>query len=65
MTALDRNRRHANSALDAGPPSTHDPQQPSLTRFAAMQQTDAHRIGPADPVSLIKLVAEATSDREL
>ena len=24
MTASDRNRRHANSALDAGAPSTHD-----------------------------------------
>ena len=29
MTALDRNRRHANSALDAGAPSTHDPFLPS------------------------------------
>jgi hypothetical protein len=25
MTAPDRNRHHANSALDAGAPSTHDP----------------------------------------
>jgi hypothetical protein len=25
MTAPDRNRRHVNSALDAGAPSTHDP----------------------------------------
>jgi transposase len=27
MTAPDRNRHHANSALDAGAPSTHDPLQ--------------------------------------
>jgi len=25
MTAPDRNRHHANLALDAGAPSTHDP----------------------------------------
>jgi hypothetical protein len=30
MTAPDRNLHHANSALDAGAPSTHDPQLPSL-----------------------------------
>ncbi len=28
MTAPDRNRHHANSALDAGAPSTHDPFRP-------------------------------------
>jgi hypothetical protein len=28
MTAPDRNRHHANSALDAGAPSTHDPSLP-------------------------------------
>src|SRR5262245_36174337 len=27
MTAPDRNRHHANSALDAGAPSTHDPKE--------------------------------------
>jgi hypothetical protein len=30
MTAPDRNRHHANSALDAGAPSTHDPKQSSI-----------------------------------
>ena len=30
MTAPDRNRHHANSALDAGAPSTHDPFRSSL-----------------------------------
>jgi hypothetical protein len=28
MTAPDRNRHHANLALDAGAPSTHDPYLP-------------------------------------
>jgi hypothetical protein len=32
MTAPDRNRHHANSALDAGAPSTHDPQRPSRSK---------------------------------
>ena len=27
MTAPDRNRHHANLALDAGAPSTHDPKR--------------------------------------
>jgi hypothetical protein len=32
MTAPDRNRHHANSAFDAGAPSTHDPAvEPKLT----------------------------------
>jgi len=29
MPAPDRNRHHANSALDAGAPSTHDPKRAS------------------------------------
>jgi hypothetical protein len=29
MTAPDRNRHHANSAFDAGAPSTHDPKLPA------------------------------------
>ena len=38
MTAPDRNRHHANSALDAGAPSTHDPIQNS----AAHHHCDEH-----------------------
>jgi len=33
MTAPDRNRHHANSALDAGAPSTHDPKPSSARTF--------------------------------
>ena len=36
MTAPDRNRRHANSALDAGAPSTHDP-NPDLAHVGPLR----------------------------
>jgi len=37
MTAPDRNHHHADSALDAGAPSTHDPELTFVTRSFAWQ----------------------------
>jgi hypothetical protein len=51
MTASDRNRRHAKSALDAGAPSTHDAGAPSTHDPKGNEA--AEREAPARPLTII------------
>ena len=44
MTALDRNRRHANSALDAGAPSTHDPKEKLITLTLCIAKSHSNTV---------------------